>query len=248
MADKEGRLEDRPARIKAEVLPYDDCDIDKLLQALCKDLQGGDEFIIRYFIDGKSYIVIPKFAEHQYPHHREKESIIPPYQGEAKPGRARGKPRARLNMGTVEPQLSPDPAHLNPESPILNPYISSETEFRLETEPKKFMPDYEGLYANYPRKEGKADGLKKCRKEFATPELYAKLKKAVSNYALAHRDGHPYAQHLYHFSTFVNGKWLDWIEPPTVNGAHSDDTTTRKILEMNQAVIDAEAQRIANAR
>ena len=30
MADREGRLEDRPKRIKAEILPYDNCDTDKL--------------------------------------------------------------------------------------------------------------------------------------------------------------------------------------------------------------------------
>jgi hypothetical protein len=39
MADREGRLEDRPARIKAEVLPYDECDIEPLLSSLAS---GGD--------------------------------------------------------------------------------------------------------------------------------------------------------------------------------------------------------------
>jgi len=32
IADREGRLEDRPKRIKAEVLPYDECDMDNLLE------------------------------------------------------------------------------------------------------------------------------------------------------------------------------------------------------------------------
>ena len=34
IADKRGRLEDRPRRIKAELLPYDDCDVDDLLNKL----------------------------------------------------------------------------------------------------------------------------------------------------------------------------------------------------------------------
>jgi hypothetical protein len=32
IADREGRLEDKPKRIKVEILPYDDCDIDYLLK------------------------------------------------------------------------------------------------------------------------------------------------------------------------------------------------------------------------
>ena len=46
IADREGRLEDRPKKIKAEILPYDDCDIDDLLNQLAK---AG--FIERYKVD-----------------------------------------------------------------------------------------------------------------------------------------------------------------------------------------------------
>ena len=34
LADRRGRLEDRPKRIKVECLPYDDCDVDALLWEL----------------------------------------------------------------------------------------------------------------------------------------------------------------------------------------------------------------------
>lgn len=74
MADREGRLEDRPKRIKAEVLPYDNCDPEKLLDALA---EHEEHFIVRYEVDGKRYIAIPAFAEHQSPHCREPESTIP---------------------------------------------------------------------------------------------------------------------------------------------------------------------------
>jgi DnaD/phage-associated family protein len=72
IADREGRLEDRPKRIKAEILPYDDCDIDQLLNQLA---QHG--FILRYEIDGCQYIQIVNFSKHQNPHYKESESIIP---------------------------------------------------------------------------------------------------------------------------------------------------------------------------
>jgi hypothetical protein len=72
IADREGRLEDRPKRIKAEVLPYDECDADDLLEQL-----NSKGFIIRYEVDGQRYIQVTKFTKHQNPHVNEKPSEIP---------------------------------------------------------------------------------------------------------------------------------------------------------------------------
>ncbi len=72
IADREGRLEDRPKRIKAEVLPYDNCDVDDLLNQLAKH-----EFIIRYEVDGELYIQVANFTKHQNPHKNEATSTIP---------------------------------------------------------------------------------------------------------------------------------------------------------------------------
>ena len=73
MADKEGRLEDRPKRIKAELLPFDAQDVEPLL----RDLHNRG-FIYRYKVAGIGYIQILKFKEHQSPHYSEKSSVIPP--------------------------------------------------------------------------------------------------------------------------------------------------------------------------
>jgi hypothetical protein len=73
-ADKEGRLEDRPKRIKAEILPYYDADVDAMLQSLA---DSEERFIVRYEVDGKRYLQITNFHEHQTPHHKEIESKIP---------------------------------------------------------------------------------------------------------------------------------------------------------------------------
>lgn len=72
IADREGRLEDRPKKIKAEILPYDDCDVDDLLQQL-----HDRNFIIRYEVDGKRYIQVVNFKKHQNPHVKEPPSTIP---------------------------------------------------------------------------------------------------------------------------------------------------------------------------
>ncbi|GAA0696235.1 hypothetical protein ISN75_06750 [Dyella marensis] len=71
-ADRAGRLEDRPKKIKAECLPYDECDIDSLLNQL-----ASKSFILRYEVGGKRYIQILMFAKHQNPHKNEAASSIP---------------------------------------------------------------------------------------------------------------------------------------------------------------------------
>lgn len=73
LADREGRLEYRPKRIKAEILPYDGED----MVALIGELETH-RLVKRYKVDGKEYLWIPQFLRHQKPHPNEKPSILPP--------------------------------------------------------------------------------------------------------------------------------------------------------------------------
>jgi hypothetical protein len=75
IADKEGRLEDRPRRIAAQILPYDqDADVEELLGLLAA---GSDSFIVRYQVDGERFIQIRNWDRHQRPHWQETASVIP---------------------------------------------------------------------------------------------------------------------------------------------------------------------------
>ena len=80
IADREGRLEDRPRRIRAEVLPYDDVDADTLLGEL-----ADRGFIERYEVDGQPLIQVVNFQKHQHPHPREAASVFPPPPNQATP-------------------------------------------------------------------------------------------------------------------------------------------------------------------
>lgn len=74
IADREGRLEDRPMLIKADVFPYrENVDVNGMLTVI--EREG---FIERYVIDNKKYIQVKNFHEHQKPHSTEKQSVIPP--------------------------------------------------------------------------------------------------------------------------------------------------------------------------
>ena len=72
LADRAGRLEDRPKKVKAEIFPYDDVDVGSFLGELAKR-----NFIIRYEAEGVRYIQIVNFDKHQNPHPRETPSNIP---------------------------------------------------------------------------------------------------------------------------------------------------------------------------
>jgi hypothetical protein len=73
LADREGRLELRPLRIKAEIFPYDNCDIGSLLQQL------ADRGFVRAYESGdKRVLEIPKFGEHQRCHPDERTEGLPP--------------------------------------------------------------------------------------------------------------------------------------------------------------------------
>ncbi|WP_110946444.1 DnaT-like ssDNA-binding domain-containing protein [Pseudomonas bohemica] len=76
LADREGRLEDRPKRIKMELFPCDTYDVDQGLASLAEA-----KFITRYSVDGFSAIEIDNFQKHQRPHGTEKDSTIPDVDG-----------------------------------------------------------------------------------------------------------------------------------------------------------------------
>lgn len=73
LADREGRLEDRPKRIKGELFRFDSIEVEPLLNELQR--RG---FVQRYQIDGDSFIQVSRFARHQSPHYSEKPSVIKP--------------------------------------------------------------------------------------------------------------------------------------------------------------------------
>lgn len=73
VCDREGRFEWRPRMLKTDVLPHDDIDFSRVLDALAT--RG---FVVKYSVDGKDYGYVPGFSRHQVVNNRETASIIPP--------------------------------------------------------------------------------------------------------------------------------------------------------------------------
>lgn len=120
LADREGRLEDRPKRIAAIALPYDrDADVDRMLNQL-----AAAGFITRYAVGDQAIIQINNFTKHQSPHIRESASELPSIE------QGITKAVTKHNLGSAEASprspdsLIPDCGFLIPD--VLNSDFSSD--------------------------------------------------------------------------------------------------------------------------
>lgn len=73
IADRDGRLLDRPKQIGVDLFPRESLDIDAGLDTL-----ADRGFIVRYEVDGQRIIWIKNFGSHQNPHKDERASTLPP--------------------------------------------------------------------------------------------------------------------------------------------------------------------------
>lgn len=121
LADREGRLEDRPKRIKAELLPYDNCDVDSLLSDL-----NRYGFIERYAVGEQRFIQVVNFSKHQNPHVKEAASSIPAPD--------------KHSASTVQALEIPEQAGLIPDSP----FPLTDSGFQREDAPAKPSPAARG--------------------------------------------------------------------------------------------------------
>jgi len=77
LCDREGRFRWKPREMKLDVLPYDDVDFSRVLDALAT--RG---FLVKYQCEGVMYGWVPTFTEHQVINNREAPSTIPAFEPE----------------------------------------------------------------------------------------------------------------------------------------------------------------------
>jgi hypothetical protein len=108
-ADREGRLEDRSIRLKADIFPYRDVPMESILDWLHKN-----GFIARYEVNGCRFIQVCNFRKHQNPHIKEGVSTIPaPCESSSEP--------VKHSASTVQEPDIPERAGRIPDSGFLIP-------------------------------------------------------------------------------------------------------------------------------
>jgi hypothetical protein len=239
LADREGRLEDRPLRIKGYAFRYDSVNVGPLLDEL---EQRG--FIVRYEIGGLHVIQVLAFAKHQNPHHREAPSTLPAMPGDAAeqhsqvekpqaltachvdeaPGQPEASPGSAPGAGPMEGGVSradsgflnPDSGFVTPESP-LTPTGGSEDASDRRQLPGDKDPLFVGFYGAYPRKTGRAEAWKAWQGLKVTPALQAKILAGLAKWKVHPRwtkDGGQFIKHP--------GSWLRarlWEDDEVCGGA-----------------------------
>lgn len=115
IADYKGCIEFRPKRLKVQLLPYDECDMEEI--AIVLDKSG---FIVNYSVQGQRYIKIRNFEKHQNPHKNEREagSEIPEYEEKYRVINRLQKIQINREQDGTTPA---DSLILIPDSLILNP-------------------------------------------------------------------------------------------------------------------------------
>jgi hypothetical protein len=164
-ADREGRLEDRPKRLKAEILPYDKGDGDTLVAEL-----EGRGLVARYEAAGVKVLEIVNFHKYQRPHPKETPSLLPARDGSntdpTDQGSAQGEPKD--NPGTDEGEPGTDQGSAQGASfraipsRSLDPREASSTSTRgraREAAPPKLPSKAQHLAEAYPATQAVLDAL-----------------------------------------------------------------------------------------
>jgi len=198
LADRKGRLEDRPQRIKAELFPYDDWNIDVLMSDL--DSNG---FIKRYSINGFKYIEILNFQKHQRPHIKEPESEIPaPNEQQTKPKRT---PK-RHQRDTKETPNVPDQFVPLPPSP-----------FPITDNPLPSTDGFEVFWKSYPRKTQKGYAKKIWLKIKPDDSLLKRMLDKIQLLKKTEQWKKDNGKYIPYPSTWLNGEgWEDEVPQPNI--------------------------------
>lgn len=216
IADREGRLEDRPRRIRAEVLPYEDCNTDALL----RELADHGPLIVRYTSAGGHYICVPGWSKHQKPHSKEVPSTIPePTEHDL--GSDNARPRQCEDTTKVDTSTASRARVMgNGQRVMGNGDGDGDGKELMATS----VADFDDFWQYYPRKYKKQTALRAWTARVKDKHMPAEMIAAARIYADHCRTSHTEPRFIMHGSTFIGPDvpYLEWLHGIPA-GAGSDD-------------------------
>lgn len=188
-ADRDGLLEDRPDRIRADVFPYDMSKIDNLISELEKN-----GFVHRYSSQGINVIKVVAFLDHQRPHHTEAKSKMPRQEITVNSPLDNGELTVNPPLDNREPTVSSPEVHgeVTVNSPLPNgeyppdslihgftdsliPDSLKEDSLNKKRAPREHNPEFDKFWECFPRgrKKGRGEAIKAWKKaiKLESPEI-----------------------------------------------------------------------------
>ena len=242
LSDREGRLEDRPKRIKMKIFPADNVDVEKGLSDL-----SAKGFVRRYEVENIKIIQVVNFLKHQKPHHQEKKSTLPPeppsHQGASKDVRSRPDSLNTDSLNTdslnknicVESSTLDEPQNenfkLEPEEPPDKPDQPNEKKLIFA----ELQNHFERFWAAGMRKVGKKSAWAAFERVYKTlgredwenftEFLVLDVKKRLDLGQLGFDQMHP--------TTYLNGeRWTDEVKNISPRPPNNPDT--KKFSDVTQ--------------
>lgn len=213
IADREGRLEDRPRKIKKTLLGYDDVTAEETSGMLQQLADGG--FLIRYEVEGERYIQVVNFTKHQNPHMKEKESEIPP-------------PPGWEEEAPTQHQTSTRQAPDNDEE--------DEPEVKDDEKPSLQDRRFDEFWNAYPNKKAKTNAKRAWMKIKPTEVLFTKIMAAIE--AAKHSEDwqKENGRFIPHPATWLNGgRWEDEIKEVRTDGINGQSSGGSNVSTADQS-------------
>lgn len=241
LADREGRLEDRPKKIKAFVFPYENFNVDELLNQLQEH-----NFILRYQVNGSKYIQVINFTKHQNPHPKETASVIPApneHLTESHGNYKTSREKVVTSNGNSETShadllnpdlLNPDiliPDSLNPDLCISDPLTPSSANVNVGScvceppEPRENSPKnrilsnvqlerFNQFWFEYPKKKAKLAAMRVWVRLKPDEELFDDIMMGLRRARASMEWKREGGRFIPHPATFLNqGRWEDEYMP-----------------------------------
>lgn len=207
VADREGRFEWKPRQLKLDVLPYDPCDFDTVLEVLAA---GG--WIRSYEVDGRKYAHIPNFGKYQHPHRREKASALP--QPPERRGSDKGRAKDRPSAVPVASQGQNEPGGLRTTVYGLRTTVSKDS----APSGARYSPEFEQARAAYPKRPGdsKAEAYRAWNARLGQGEEIAVMLAGILAYAATCLREKTEPRFVKHMATFLgpDRHYLNDYSPP----------------------------------
>lgn len=226
LADRLGRLPDSAKRIKWQVLPADDTDVDSLLAEL-----GRHGFILRYEVDGQKYIQINNFEKHQRPHVKESASTIPAPEKPGKPEQNVLIPDTGYLIAdtglripdsiSCQEDLAPDNGTATKPT-AGSPTANEPTEAR-PTDRQGYPSAFEEFWLAYPNRGGRKRGKQKAFSLWKLVRVADRqsVVQAATHYAASRESREGFARDP---ERFLKAEWWrDWLEPQVDSRVPTDE-------------------------